>query len=88
MNTATPEAYTLDLGLNWHNSFAALGEDFFTALAPTPLPAPYWVGRSDAVAHELGLSADQLSSDALLQALSAGQRLQRPPVWRLGGAIG
>ena len=75
MNTATPEAHTLDLGLNWHNSFAALGEDFFTALAPTPLPAPYWVGRSDAVAHELGLSADQLSSDALLQALSGNRHI-------------
>ena len=70
MNTATPEAHSLDLGLNWHNSFAALGEDFFTALTPTPLPAPYWVGRSKAVARELGLSADQMSSDALLQALS------------------
>jgi uncharacterized protein YdiU (UPF0061 family) len=70
MNTATPEAHNLDLGLNWHNSFAALGEDFFTALTPTSLPAPYWVGRSKAVAHELGLSADQMSSDAMLQALS------------------
>ena len=75
MNTATPEAHTLDLGLNWHNSFAALGEDFFTALAPTPLPAPYWVGRSDAVAHELGLSADQLSSDSFLQALSGNRHI-------------
>jgi uncharacterized protein YdiU (UPF0061 family) len=75
MNTVTPEAHSLDLGLNWHNSFAALGEDFFTALAPTPLPAPYWVGRSDAVAHELGLSADQLSSDALLQALSGNRHI-------------
>ena len=75
MNTATPEAHTLDLGLNWHNSFAALGEDFFTALAPTPLPAPYWVGRSDAVAHVLGLSADQLSSDSFLQALSGNRHI-------------
>jgi uncharacterized protein YdiU (UPF0061 family) len=75
MNTATPEAHTLDLGLNWHNSFAALGEDFFTALAPTPLPAPYWVGRSDAVAHVLGLSADLLLSDALLQALSGNRHI-------------
>ncbi len=70
MNTATTEANSLDLGLNWHNSFAALGVDFFTELTATPLPAPYWVGRSKAVARELGLSADQLSSDALLQALS------------------
>ena len=75
MNIATPEAHSLDLGLNWHNSFADLGEAFFTALAPKPLPAPYWVGRSNAVAHELGLSADQLSSDALLQALSGNRHI-------------
>ena len=73
MNTASPETDGLDLGLDWHNSFAALGETFFTSLAPTPLPAPYWVGRSHAVARELGLSADQLSSDALLQALSGNR---------------
>ena len=75
MNIATPEAHSLDLGLNWHNSFADLGEAFFTPLAPKPLPAPYWVGRSDAVSHELGLSADQMSSDALLQALSGNRHI-------------
>jgi uncharacterized protein YdiU (UPF0061 family) len=73
MNTATSEAHSLDLSLNWDHSFAALGDVFYTPLAPTPLPAPYWVGRSNAVAHELGLSADQLSSDALLQALSGNR---------------
>lgn len=75
MNNASPETDDLDLDLNWHNSFAALGEDFFTALAPKPLPAPYWVGRSHTVARELGLSADQLSSDALLQALSGNRHI-------------
>ena len=73
MNTATSEAHSLDLGLDWHNSFATLGDAFFTSLAPTPLPAPYWVGRSKTVAHELGLSADHLSSDAMLQALSGNR---------------
>jgi uncharacterized protein YdiU (UPF0061 family) len=70
MTTTSPERDDIDLGLNWHNSFAALGEAFFTELTPKPLPAPYWVGRSNAVARELGLSADQMSSDPLLQALS------------------
>ena len=70
MTTTSPERDDLDLGLKWHNSFAALGEAFFSDLAPKPLPAPYWVGRSKAVARELGLSADQMSSDPLLQALS------------------
>ena len=64
MNTASPETDDLDLGLDWHNSFANLGEAFFTPLAPKPLPAPYWVGRSKALARDLGLSADQQSSDA------------------------
>ncbi len=75
MNTASPETDDLDLGLDWHNSFADLGEAFFTPLAPKPLPAPYWVGLSNAVAHELGLSADQLSSDSLLQALSGNRHI-------------
>ena len=75
MTTTSPESDDLDLGLNWNNSFATLGDAFFTDLAPKPLPAPYWVGRSKAVARELGLSADQMSSDPLLQALSGNRHI-------------
>lgn len=67
---------SLDIGLQWHNRFAQLGPDFFTALAPHPLPEPYWVGRSTAVADSLGLDAAWLESPELLQALSGNRPLK------------
>jgi uncharacterized protein YdiU (UPF0061 family) len=60
----------LHTGLPWRNGFHELGKDFFTSLAPEPLPQPYWVGRSDAVAKLLNLSEDTWPSDSLLLALS------------------
>jgi serine/tyrosine/threonine adenylyltransferase len=63
----------LNTGLPWRNGFHALGKDFFTPLAPDPLPEPYWVGRSDAVAKLLNLSDTLWHSDALLPALSGNQ---------------
>ena len=63
----------LQSGLVWRNGFHALGKDFFTELAPDPLPEPYWVGRSDAVAKLLGLSEPLWHSDALLPALTGTQ---------------
>ncbi len=65
----------LDIGLHWHNRFAQLGPDFSTALPPQPLPAPYWVGRSAAVARELGLDAAWMASDELLNALTGNRQL-------------
>jgi uncharacterized protein YdiU (UPF0061 family) len=67
---STPLLHT---GLTWRNGFHGLGPDFFTALAPDPLPQAYWVGRSDGVAKLLGLSDTQWHSDALLAALSGSQ---------------
>lgn len=61
-------------GLNWVNSFAALGPDFYTELPPTPLPSPYWVGKSRALARELGLEDNWLESADTLEALT-GNRL-------------
>ncbi len=57
------------IGLSWDNHFRRLGPDFYTALAPTPLPDPYWVGRSLPVAEMLGLSGEQMQSEALMNAL-------------------
>ena len=57
------------------NRFAALGPQFHTALRPTPLPAPYWVGRSDTLAQELGLDARWMQSDEALQAFAGNQLL-------------
>ncbi|SFC61729.1 Uncharacterized conserved protein YdiU, UPF0061 family [Polaromonas sp. OV174] len=59
----------------WVNSFAQLGPDFYTELQPTPLPSPYWVGRSRALARELGLEDAWLESDAMLAVLSGNQTL-------------
>ena len=67
---------SLDIGLQWNNRFAQLGPDFFTPLAPRPLPEPYWVGRSTAVAHSLGLDPDWLDSPELLQALTGNRPLK------------
>ncbi|MEZ5608436.1 MAG: YdiU family protein [Burkholderiaceae bacterium] len=53
-----------------HGAFAALGPRFFTELAPAPLPEPHWVGRSWALARELGLEPDWLASDEALQLFS------------------
>ncbi len=76
MNMDDNSPSSLDIGLQWHNRFAQLGPDFFTPLAPHPLPNPYWVGRSTAVAQTLGLDAAWLDSPELLQALSGNRPLK------------
>ena len=65
----------LDLGLAWSHRFASLGEDFFTPLAPTPLPAPYWVAHSASAAQALGLDPAHWRSDETLQALTGNRPL-------------
>jgi uncharacterized protein YdiU (UPF0061 family) len=76
MNLAPPSSLSpLDVGLSWRNSFAQLGRAFYTPLAPQPLPAPYWVGRSPSVARELGLDPAWLESPELLAVLSGNQAL-------------
>ena len=67
MNTLVDGSMAVDAGLRWNNRFAALGPAYHTRLAPQPLPAPYWVGRSDAVARRLGLSDDWMGSQAALE---------------------
>lgn len=66
----------VDAGLAWRNGFAQLGADFFTRLAPTPLPSPYWVGRSRAMARELGLDEEWMRSQAALEAFTGNLRLK------------
>jgi uncharacterized protein YdiU (UPF0061 family) len=73
MNMATHSHSNLDVGLTWRNSFAQLGEDFYTLLSPQPLPAPYWVGRSGSLARELGLHESWLASAELLEAVSGNR---------------
>ena len=73
MTMALDRHGNLDLGLTWHNSFALLGEDFYTSLQPQPLPKPYWVGQSRALGHDLGLHPSWLASVELLEALSGNR---------------
>ncbi|SOD27906.1 Uncharacterized conserved protein YdiU, UPF0061 family [Variovorax sp. YR752] len=70
MSLLAEDTEVADLGLRWKPGFATLGPAFLTELRPTPLPDPYWVGRSEAVARELGLPPDWHSSDATLSALT------------------
>ncbi len=74
-DTLPPEQSPAGPGPAWAHSFAALGPEFHTRLAPQPLPAPYWVGRSRALARELGLQDAWLESADTLAALSGSQPL-------------
>lgn len=70
MNMVQDFVPEIELGLAWRNSFAQLGTDFYTALAARPLSAPYWVGRSGAVARELGLQPSWFEPQEALEAFS------------------
>jgi uncharacterized protein YdiU (UPF0061 family) len=70
MNTVAQALEAVDLGLRWTPGFSALGRAFFTELQPQPLPQPYWVGRSQSVARELGLDGQWLSSPEGLAAFT------------------
>jgi serine/tyrosine/threonine adenylyltransferase len=60
---------------SWVNSFALLGADFSTALAPRPVPQPHWVGRNARLAHELSLDEAWLATDEALQTLAGNSVL-------------
>ena len=71
MNAPDPLPHPATTGPRWHPAplLRTLGPAFGTPVAPTPLPAVHWVGRSDALAAELGLGA-WLDSDDALQLLA------------------
>ncbi len=75
MNLAARTLGEIDLGLTWRNSFSALGRAFYSAVAPQPLPAPYWVGHSESMARELGLHEAWSASPDLLDALSGNRTI-------------
>lgn len=70
-----PPLPPLSSGLRWQHRFAGLGPDFHTRLAPTPLPDPYWVGRSPALAATLGLPGGWLDANAALAAFTGNALL-------------
>jgi len=55
--------------------FETLGEAFFTRLHPTPLPAPYWVGRSGSLARALDLPDNWHEHPQHLEALTGNSLL-------------
>ena len=75
MNQRADSDAIADLGLAWTHGFAALGSEFYTELRPTPLPAPHWVGHSDAVAQLIGLDPAMLRTDEALQAFTGNTLL-------------
>ncbi len=48
------------------NTFARLPAQMFTTLAPTPVQAPAWIARNDALAATLGIDAEWFGSDEAL----------------------
>ena len=71
-DTAVDAAPDLELS---PGGFAQLGPDFYTEVQPRPLPSPYWVGRSRALARELGLDEQWLESAEALAGLTGNQLL-------------
>jgi len=55
--------------------FAGLGSSFLTFLQSTPLPSPYLVGASHALARELGLDEEWLRSQDAAEALAGNALL-------------
>ena len=59
----------------WRNSFANLGDAFFTRLQPQALPDPYWISRNHSLARELGLEENWFASQEALDSLSGNRVL-------------
>lgn len=72
--SASPTTAAL-VSLPWQQRFTSLGPDFVAAIQPSPLPAPYGVGHSSAVAQSLGLPAQWASAEVALHALTGNQLL-------------
>lgn len=75
----SPASTTSAQALVFTNTFAGFPATFYTHLQPTPLPAPYLVGASDAAARLIGLSADALATSESIDiftgnAIASGSR--------------
>jgi len=75
MSILADEVDVVDLGLRWAPGFSALGPAFYSEISPRPLPDPYWVGHSQAVARDLGLDPDWQDSSDALAALTGNVRI-------------
>ena len=57
-------------GLTWDNAFGRLSGHFYTRLAPTALPDPYFVAASTEAATLIGLEQEALRHPAAVEALA------------------
>ena len=71
---AALRATAVDLGVDLDTAFSRLPQAFYSRVAPTPLPEPYLVARSDSAAELLGLRPDIFENPEVVEALS-GTRL-------------
>ena len=62
--------------LPWRNRYAALGPDFVSPVAPTPLPDLHWVAQNAALAADLGLPASFWAVPQVLAALGGNATLE------------
>ncbi|QDL54664.1 protein adenylyltransferase SelO [Rhodoferax aquaticus] len=68
-----PEVF--ETSLPWVPGYSALGADFVSPLAPTPLPAPYWVGKNLPLGQALGLPDTWTSDNEWLHAFTGNRNL-------------
>jgi uncharacterized protein YdiU (UPF0061 family) len=61
--------------LPFENSFASLPPAFYTRLKPTPVPEPYLVGASAAVARLIGLDPDEFQRPHFIEAFAGNSVL-------------
>ena len=86
MNPLATSTATSPLEWTSQGAFASLGPTFFTALEPTPLPQPHWIGTSTDVAQLLALDADWMASDEALHAFTGNARLPGSSLFNINPA--
>ncbi|MDM0111058.1 YdiU family protein [Variovorax sp. J22R133] len=75
MSSSSAAAVAADAPVAWREGYSGLGPAFYTRLRPTPLPDPYWVGRSQSVADLIGLDAQWFRGNEALQAFTGNELL-------------
>ena len=60
----------IEFTLNWQHPYQALGPEFYSQVAPTPLRQVHWVSRNSLLSTQLGLPAQWWDSEAILNLLS------------------
>ncbi len=75
MNAPLPQGLKPLDALEFGNAFAALPSAFYTALQPTPLPAPYLVGFAPQAAELVGLAPEAALREDFVEAFTGNRVL-------------